>query len=208
MKLHTSVALLMLSLAIHVACGESEPGDDGPETGGTGGNGGSGGAGGSPPVGWEVCELNSDCALTAASCCGVCGEPALGDVDAVNRERLDQHLEDVCPDPQPCPKCAVATNPDLHATCDNGACLALDIRAHGASACSADDDCRLRVTGCCECGGSTASWDLIAIRSDGEATYEALVCDPAWACDACVPVYPPDVEAYCATDGHCATRPR
>lgn len=159
------------------------------------------------PGDWEACELNSDCALTAASCCGVCGEPALGDVDAVNRQRLEQHLEDVCPEPQPCPKCAVATNPDLHATCDDGACLALDIRDHHASACSTDDDCRLRVTGCCECGGSTASWDLIAIRGDGEAAYEALVCDPEEACDACAPVYPADVEAYCATDGHCATRP-
>jgi hypothetical protein len=75
-----------------------------------------------------------------------------------------------------------------------------------ALACAADSDCRLRVTGCCECGGSTASWDLIAIAHDGEADYQALVCDPEQACDECAPVYPVDVEAYCATDGHCATR--
>ena len=102
--------------------------------------------------------------------------------------------------------CVLTGNPELHATCAGGVCLAVDIRAHQASACASDDDCRLRVTGCCECGGSTASWDLIAIAQNGEPAYQSLVCDPEQGCDDCAPVYPTDTEAYCATDGHCATR--
>lgn len=173
-----------------------------------GGTNTTGGTGGTQSRDWSGCELNSDCVLAAASCCAVCGEPALGDVDAVNRARLDAHSEAVCPNPVPCPKCAEATNADLHATCNDGVCLALDIRDEEASACSSDDDCKLRVTGCCESGGSTAAWDLIAIARAGEPAYQALVCDPEQACDECAPIYPTDMEAYCATDGHCATRPQ
>ena len=206
MKLQTFIAPFILGLGIATACGKSTGGDDDVGTGGTGGSGGAGGMGGTQSGAWQACDLNSDCVLTPASCCAVCGAPRLGDVDAVNRERLDQHFADVCPNPGPCPKCGVATNPELLATCDDSACRALDIREQEASACSTNADCRLRVTGCCECGGSTASSDLIAIRSDAESAYRALVCDPEQACAECAPVYPTDVEAYCATDGHCATR--
>ena len=73
------------------------------------------------------------------------------------------------------------------------------------SACSSDADCRLRVTSCCECGGDTNPDALIAIRSDVEADYMALVCD-ATDCDLCAPVYPDSMEAFCADDGHCDTR--
>jgi hypothetical protein len=189
MKLTLSAAVaLIFSLGVPVACGKSDQADP-------------------TATDWALCELNSDCILSPASCCAVCGKPALADVDAVNRERQDEHFRDICPDPGPCPKCAESPNPELSATCTNGACVALDIREHQTSVCSSNDDCRLRVTGCCECGGSTASWALIAIARDGEPSYQALVCDPDQACDECAPVYPTDVEAYCETHGHCAIRP-
>jgi hypothetical protein len=75
------------------------------------------------------------------------------------------------------------------------------------SACTEDVDCRLRVTQCCECGGSTAPWDLVAVAASKEALYVDLVCDAGQACDECLPQYPTDVEAFCASDGHCDVRP-
>jgi hypothetical protein len=155
---------------------------------------------------WASCASPPECAIAWRSCCGACREPTLADVDAVNRERLDEHFREVCPEPVPCPECVTPTSPDLLATCRAGSCVAIDVRADAVSACTADVDCRLRVTGCCACGGSTAPEDLIAIRVDGELDYLALVCAPDVACPACEPVYPDDVEAYCAPDGHCAIR--
>jgi hypothetical protein len=182
----------MLALAVVSACGKSEPGT-------------SDGSG--KPADWGRCVTNSDCVLASSGCCDACGEPALDDVDAVNAELADEHFADVCPSPSPCPLCPVARNPDLHATCSDDACVAFDIRKHPSSNCSADDECRLRVTGCCECGGSTAAWDLIAINPRSEGEYQKLVCDADQACATCAPVYPTDVEAFCESDGHCATRP-
>lgn len=162
--------------------------------------------GGDHHADWDRCDLPSDCTLVASSCCGGCGAPALADVDGVNRALLDDHFRDVCPQPLPCPLCPSATNPELVATCSLGRCQALDVGGLALSACTADADCRLRTTGCCECGGSTAPWDLIAIAVGGEAAYQHLVCDPGAACAACQPVYPDTVLAYCAGDGHCAVR--
>ncbi len=159
-----------------------------------------------PPADWARCAVNSDCVLRADSCCAPCGAPGLDDVDAVHQARTEEHFRDVCPSPTPCPLCPVANNPDLLATCEAWACEAVDIRRHFASTCASDDDCRLRVAGCCECGGSTAPADLIAIAWLGEAGYRQLVCDPEQACPECAPVYPDEVEAWCASDGHCDIR--
>lgn len=158
-----------------------------------------------PPPDWAACDANSQCVLAAASCCGVCGEPTLADVDGVHRDRLDAHFDAVCPDPVPCPKCATTNNPDLFATCRAGSCVALDLTTEAASACAADSDCRVRTTGCCECGGSTAEADLIAVAITAEQDYASLVCDPSTSCPACQPIYPDDIEAWC-DDGHCKLR--
>jgi hypothetical protein len=155
---------------------------------------------------WAACTLNSECTLAAKSCCGVCGNPKLEDVDAVNEDYLDDHKRAVCPTPVVCAACPTQENPDLHATCGGGSCKAFDIRRDSVSACKSDDDCRLRVAGCCECGGSTSASDLIAINGSSESRYIDLVCDPEQACPACAPVYPEDVEARCASDGHCEVR--
>jgi hypothetical protein len=151
---------------------------------------------------WAVCARNSDCTLAPDSCCGVCGMPSVEDVDAVNEDRLDEHFRDVCPIPGACPACLTQDNPDLHATCASGVCRALDIRRDAVSACQTDDDCRLRVKGCCECGGD----GLIAMNGSKESGYGALVCDPMQPCPACAPIYPDDREARCGNDGHCEVR--
>jgi hypothetical protein len=72
--------------------------------------------------------------------------------------------------------------------------------------CERDTDCRLRVAGCCECGATITAENLIAIRTDAETGFSALVCDPAQGCTDCAPIYPSQFSAYCVTDGHCAVR--
>ncbi len=156
---------------------------------------------------WLACEDNGDCVLASNTCCGTCGRPELSDFDAINPAHHEAHRESVCPgEPPPCPGCATMPNPDLGATCDSGLCQGFDVRTMDLSACTSDAECRLRVTGCCACGGDTSPYSLIAIRADAEGDYQALVCDET-PCAGCEPVYPTDaVEAYCADDGHCAVR--
>ncbi|MFO0555712.1 MAG: hypothetical protein U0271_45470 [Polyangiaceae bacterium] len=156
---------------------------------------------------WASCTLTSQCVLRANTCCGTCGEPTLADVDAVNSDKVDAHQQEVCPNPVPCPDCISLVNPDLLATCTEGTCTAIDVRKDAVSACTADTDCRLRTQGCCECGGSTAEEDLIAVRVDAASDFAALACDPEVGCPACEPMYPTSVEAFCADDGHCDIRP-
>jgi hypothetical protein len=66
------------------------------------------------------------------------------------------------------------------------------------TACTQDDDCRVRTKDCCECGGH--AYDLVAIATSVFSSYEELVCEEGTGCDACLPSY--DRTAAC-DDGHC-----
>ena len=137
----------------------------------------------------------------------MCGNPTVDDVDAVNHDQLEAHQQAVCPTPVVCAACPTQTNPNLFATCGAGSCKAVDVSSDSASECTADEDCRLRVTGCCECGGSTASFELIALNRSKESLYTEQVCDPMQACDECLPFYPTDVKARCGANCHCEVVP-
>ena len=156
---------------------------------------------------FRSCDAHADCELAINACCWPCGEQELSDFDAINGDYAEEHRATVCDDPTPaCPRCATFPNPALGATCGAGLCQGFDVRAMDLSACTTDADCRLRVTECCPCGGDTSPTSLIAVRTDAEADYQALVCDDI-ACPECEPVYPTDmVEAFCADDGHCDVR--
>lgn len=156
-------------------------------------------------VDFTVCTVPSECVFAIIDCCGPCGEPSLSDYDAINAEYLDEHHAVVCTDPDPiCPGCAVMPNPELITTCDaTGHCLGLDTGAEDLSLCTVDEDCRIRARDCCECGASMSYDNLIAIRTDAEAEYSDLVCDPDTGCFECAPEYPGDVQAVCDDDGHC-----
>jgi len=144
--------------------------------------------------------------LAANDCCGPCGAPQLGDVDAVNEDMLEEHFDEVCPDPnaEPCPDCPSAPNPFLVATCDGAHCQAVDLKQDPITECVENTDCRLRTADCCECGGNTDPWALIAIAVDAEGAYSELVCDPDAGCPECAPVYPEEASAHCDETGHCA----
>lgn len=153
------------------------------------------------------CTTPSECTLAANDCCGPCGTPTLDDYDAILTSRAAAHQHAVCPAPDPaCPDCVVMDDPNLGATCNAGRCEEYDVRQLPLSACTSDDACVLRTRDCCECGASTDPTNLVAIRGDARVEYASLLCDDLGACPPCEPIYPTDVEAYCADDGHCAIR--
>ena len=154
---------------------------------------------------WAACLVPSDCVIVANSCCGVCGMPTLADMDAANKNFLEEHYDAVCDIPDPiCPGCAEMPNPELVATCEEGRCLAVDLGAEDLTLCTSNDDCVIRTPVCCECGADMSPMSLVAIRNDGRSALEDLVCDPDFGCTECAPTYPDNVEAICDDDNHCA----
>ena len=157
-----------------------------------------------PAPDWASCRVPSDCVIVSNGCCDTCGMPMLDDVDAVNKNFLGEHFDDVCGVPDPiCPGCITMLNPELIATCREGFCLAMDVGAEDISECTSIEDCVIRTPECCECGADMTPGVLIAIRSDSRRDLEELVCDPDFDCPMCAPVYPDNVEAICDDDSHC-----
>lgn len=161
-----------------------------------------------PPPDYSACSVPSECALASTTCCGTCGRPSLTDFEAINGLWYEEYYYDVaCPDarvaPPPCPECVSEPNPNLVAICTAGRCEGLDIENDPRfSECASDADCVLRVPECCDCGADTSSYNLVALRSTAIEAYLAAVCGPAESCDACLPTYPTDVVAQCAS-GFC-----
>ncbi|MFO0762234.1 MAG: hypothetical protein U0359_37690 [Byssovorax sp.] len=154
---------------------------------------------------WQSCTGPGQCTLAGNACCSPCGGPELADLDGVNREKLDVHFKAVCPDPVPCPKCAIFLEPNFAAFCVSDACKALDVRTSAVSACEADADCQLRYTGCCEaCGGTPEG--LIALNKASLSTYAQQVCAPDQDCPACAPIYPAEYSAVCNASKHCEVK--
>jgi hypothetical protein len=218
----TRAFILIAALGLVVACSSdsdegTDAGGDTSTDGGTDASGDSSADGGTDaggdssadvgPPSWSSCALNSDCMLADNSCCGVCSQPELGDVDAINRNESGDHYAAVCDELDPlCPGCPSLPNPWLGATCDVDVCTAFDLRESDLVTCTADADCRLRATSCCECGGDTGRDALIALAGDEFPSYLALVCDPETDCLACEPTYPDTVEAFCNDEGRCDLR--
>jgi hypothetical protein len=151
------------------------------------------------------CNQPSECAVVPMSCCGVCGGPSATDMTAIRKDAVPARSER-CKTAL-CPKCAQRSNPELVATCRSGRCEAVDIAASTAvSGCKQASDCRVRVAACCECGGDTSPYALLAIASTSESAYTQLVCDLATACPECAPLYPSNVSATCTQSEHCVTQ--
>lgn len=167
-------------------------------TGGSGGTAGSAGTGGAP-TDWTKCDKPSDCVLLSLSCCGSCGAVTRGDAQALNQQGATAYLTDKCADVD-CPGCYQPQDPTLLATCEAGSCVVVDLLQHASTACSSANDCRLRTTDCCECGGTIDDEHLIAVSNTG-TSFDPLVCDPGTGCPECAPVYP-DKPLECV-QGHC-----
>ncbi|MCB9583904.1 MAG: hypothetical protein H6718_00810 [Polyangiaceae bacterium] len=165
------------------------------------GNAGAAGSGGASLTSADVaCDVPSDCVLVPSGCCDTCGEPTAADRLAVNRNRVDQVTQAVCPEPQPCPKCASFPRPALVATCEDKRCAVVDLSLEPLTECATAADCRLRTNACCECGGPTDPGHLMAVGQQG--SIEDIVCDPGYACDECLPTFPERTAALCE-EGRC-----
>lgn len=169
------------------------------------GDGGATGDGGQSD--FFACERSSECSVVPQSCCGTCGAPSRGDALAISRASAAEYARGTCADDVGCPACAALfIDPTLVATCRAGTCELVDLQLHAASACTQDDDCKVRTPDCCECGGDTDPGRLIGINAGAERAYADLVCDPERACPECAPIYPREVAVECNSDGHCAAR--
>jgi len=157
-------------------------------------------------MGGSRCNEPSECVVTHSGCCEPCSEPTLDDVIGISREDLPEYREAACADPVACPDCIpAAPNPDLVATCNARACVAVDVTSLPATRCTDDDECRVRTNTCCECDAEPSFDNLIGITPLGVLDLLGLVCDSAATCEPCAPDYPSDVEAYCNA-GRCDVR--
>lgn len=173
-----------------------QPGDGGSATGGMNG-------GGSAHPELRGCTVSTDCVVVPETCCGQCGVAARDDAIALREENRAEYRDLVCEDAPPCLPCAGDPDPTLVATCVAGLCEVVDLLEQEVTACSVNDDCRLRAQACCECGAGTGPGGLIALRSDAVPAYQALVCPPDGGCAGCVPLYPDEAEAVCSAEGRC-----
>jgi hypothetical protein len=153
-----------------------------------------------------VCSQNSDCTWVLSRCS--CYWPERGDVQGLNVRYIDHWVYPWCEQP-----CTPMMSPWLIPTCVASRCEVADIQQSAITSCTTMEDCRIRVRECCECGGDTDIWRLIALARQRVADYEALVCDMSESiCDPCLANYPPTqglglIAALRCIDGHCAVTP-
>lgn len=155
---------------------------------------------------WARCSGFGSCILAPAQCCDVCGAPTSTDVDAVRNGAapLAEHQAEVCDTPTPvCPGCATSPNPALYPLCLAAQCVVFDVRSQPISMCASNADCALVTSACCDCASP-----YISVRSDAQTAFRATVCDPNDTCTPCGAPPPANLEAFCATDGHCDVRTR
>ncbi len=148
---------------------------------------------------YNACTRNDDCIVRPASCCGACGAATRGDVIAVNKDRATAYANDHCSGVG-CPACFAEQDATLIATCESNRCTVVDLLADSSTGCTADSDCRVRTSSCCECGGALDRAHLVAVGN--EAAFSSLVCD-GQGCPDCAPIYPAEVRASCNADQHC-----
>jgi hypothetical protein len=147
-----------------------------------------------------ACEYPTECVVTAARCCGGNMPPTLGDLTAVNMQRLEEFSA-------PCQlvDCASTIGPipaHFGATCSSGHCQVFDVRATEFTDCEESSECYLRSgLGCCE-GCSADARGFVAVRVEHAGLNELICGGGDIACDACVPIPPGDIAAQCV-EGAC-----
>jgi hypothetical protein len=197
-------------VALVAACGGSTAQDLGSGDGGAPRDGSAGDASADAPSldDLEKCEAAGTCILGEAGCCGVgCGTPTLASFTPIHWDAQPTLRARTCSAPQPCPNCATQLEPNFEAFCRSSKCTAIDVRTDAISACTADMDCALRYSTCCEpCGAP--DFGLLAMRADALSEYRSQVCLPnAGGCPKCAVTYPPGAHAVCdGATNHCAVR--
>jgi hypothetical protein len=172
--------------------------------GGGWGVGGSVGAGGA--TSWTACGPADSCVLETVSCCGPGCEPVpLSAFTAINSKSVADYQKShpVCPClMMPCQNVPpeLRNVPNYMATCEQGQCTAIDIRASALTACTSSADCYLRWgTGCCAGCGT----DVVAFSSKANVQTTLCAGGPV-ACPAIACPLPAGYSAVCNSSGHCA----
>lgn len=203
MNFTSALGLVGLMCLLSECGGESDTSQNPGGTGGTGGSGSSatGGSSGVATVD-RTCNVPSDCVVQSLSCCASCGAPNPSNFTAMNYYSQYDYQRSVCAGTPTCLSCdAQVGNNYLQATCDKGQCILIDLREQPVTACSNASQCYVRAPECCECGGRTDAYSVIALSSTSTVAYSTLVCSPNQACADCAPIYPA-VNVDCIA-GHC-----
>lgn len=150
------------------------------------------------PTASTACTDAPECRLTHRGCCAGCAMPELAEVAAVSGAALDSFRAAECPEPGVCAACEAPTNPSLFATCVDGACVAVDVRASELSACTTDDECIAIRRDCCNCDPRR-----VAVRDGQQGAYYRAQCGETPLCSPCSPDDGPSPPARCEA-GHCA----
>ena len=149
--------------------------------------------------GFDSCNGPGQCDLTYKGCCGGCGVPQLGDLQAVALDQLDAFHQNQCPNPEPCPGCASCDNGEVFAYCDAGHCAGASLDDFDLRTCNGSADLG--------CAGALAATNSAAASPTAGSPRSTTAPRPRWPrwCaiptapppPPCVPTYPPDAVASC-----------
>ena len=152
----------------------------------------------------DACRLPTDCALASTSCCEPCEPVDLNQFVAVNVGYVREVPEDDCSlvDCADCPTMPIGSQnvQDFGVTCEDGRCVAFDVREHALSACSADSDCVLRAdVSCCE----GCAYDAAPTAVNPDTDLVSVLCGAPVPCLTCDSIFPPNAVTACGSNGHC-----
>lgn len=169
---------------------------------------------GCPPQGEEFtrCQISRECVVTKNTCCGVCGEPSLEDLQGVHAQRVQDLDEHLCGDPRPaCPECVMMPPAgNLLALCLRSNCVVVDQytdftfdRCGGRV-----DECEVAANTCCPpCDQGFTRHNATAVSDDAALELRRTLCEGT-TCEPCNRPRPAaEVEAYCNENRRCRLRP-
>jgi hypothetical protein len=146
------------------------------------------------------CELAMQCTLVPNQCCHPCGEPRADQLVAINRRQSQEANNRYCEGhDRNCPRCPERSPRDtLRATCLQNRCAMVDLEMPMFTTCSADTDCTMTLSMCCDSCNEHGVDDLIAVRRDQLRDVRNAYCgDRPPMCPACIGMIQPGLVAKC-----------
>ena len=138
--------------------------------------------------------------MASKQCCN-CADHSGLDIVAISGGSSSEFAARVCQVAEPCAQCPNDPFASVRARylpqCvpssrwEGGQCQLLDI---GALACTQAVGCGVRARTCCECGADLAIENLMAVPNGAGDPARTALCAPGQACDACLPIYPSNVQ--------------
>jgi hypothetical protein len=159
---------------------------------------------GRPPVDVSdllECTAAMQCQLVPSQCCAPCGAPEAEQLVALAGRQAGQARERYCAgqNPNNCPRCPeFPARETLRATCLQNSCTLVDLEQESFTGCSADSDCTLTLSMCCDSCTTHGADDFIAVRQDQLQNARQAYCgDAPPMCPACIGRVLPGLSATC-----------